>query len=277
MPNEAKEGLDWKLSDWLEIRGDLMPEQHPIALRSTFDGILLYSLRSRQAGGRDASSIGARCRRLRRAGRIFDLVDLEGDRDLVPSLLNSISPSRRVISWYGQAGDQQALQQLLGVFSQTPARLYRFEIACSTAEEGMIALQFLNQARRSDVIAYAAGPRGVWTRVLAPTIGAPIVFGGLPGECEDGTDHPNISELTQDYGLPEMRPLREIFAIVGEPVSGSLSPRLHNAAHRASGAGRVFLSFPTRAFDCLWSRLVSSGNLERMGLTIKGVDGSCAK
>ncbi len=31
--NEAKESLDWKLSDWLEIRADLMPEQDPIALR----------------------------------------------------------------------------------------------------------------------------------------------------------------------------------------------------------------------------------------------------
>ncbi len=87
----------------------------------------------------------------------------------------------------------------------------------------------------------------------------------------DGAGHPNVSGLIQDYGLPDLRPLSEIFAIVGDPISGSLSPRLHNAAHQVSGAGRVFLRFPTRAFGRLWSRLVSSGNLERMGLTVKGL------
>jgi 3-dehydroquinate dehydratase/shikimate dehydrogenase len=93
----------------------------------------------------------------------------------------------------------------------------------------------------------------------------------LPDEAEDRAANPSVSKLIQDYGFPELHPVYEIFAIVGEPVSDSLSPRLHNAAHRASGAGRVFLSFPTRAFDGLWSRLVSSGNLERIGLPVKGL------
>jgi 3-dehydroquinate dehydratase/shikimate dehydrogenase len=269
--SEARNGLDWKLADWLEIRADLMREPDPIAVRPSFDRRLLYSLRSCRAGGRDDSPIGIRHGRLRGAARVYDLVDLEGDRDLLPNLLSYISPGRRVISWYGRVGTERALQHLLRVFSRTAARLYRFEIVCSTVEEGIIALQFLNHARRSDVIAYATGPLGVWTRVLAPRIGAPIVFGGLPDECEDGACNPSVSELIQDYGFPDIHPVSEIFAIVGEPVSGSLSPRLHNAAYRASGASRVFLSFPTRTFDCLWSRLVSSGNLETMGLTIKGL------
>jgi 3-dehydroquinate dehydratase / shikimate dehydrogenase len=268
---EARNGLDGKLADWLEIRADLMPEPDPIAVRESFDGRLLYSLRSCRAGGRENSDIGARHRRLRSAARIYDLIDLEGDQDLVPDLLSCIDPGRRVISWHGGIREEQCLQQLLQAFSRTAARLYRFEIACSSVEEGIIALQFLNHARRSDVIAYATGRLGLWTRILAPRLGAPIVFGGLWDECEDGSGNPSVSELIQDYGFPDMPPVGEIFAIVGEPVSGSLSPRLHNAAHRAYGASRVFLSFPTRTFDRLWSRLVSSDNLETMGLTIKGL------
>lgn len=269
--SEATNGLDGKLADWLEIRADLMPEPDPIAFRSAFNGRLLYSLRSAGDGGRDDSSIGARHRRLRGAAQVYDLVDLEGDRDLVPDLLNSISPERRVISWHGRIRDEEALQHLFQAFSRTAARLYRFEVDCSSVEEGVTALQFLNHVKRSDVIAYASGSLGLWTRILAPRLGAPFVFGGLPDEFEDQAGNPSISQLIQDYGLPDIHPISEIFAIVGEPVSGSLSPRLHNAAHRASGAGRVFLSFPTRAFDRLWSGLVSSGSLERMGLTIKGL------
>jgi 3-dehydroquinate dehydratase/shikimate dehydrogenase len=269
--SEARNGPDYKLADWVEIRADLMPEPDPIAVRPSFDGRLLYSLRSCRAGGRDDSPIGTRHRRLRGAARVYDLIDLEGDRDLVPDLLSCIQPERRVISWHGRILDEQCLQQLLQAFSSTEARLYRFEVDCSSVEEGISALQFLNHAKRSDVIAYATGPLGLWTRILAPRLGAPIVFGGLADEFEGGAGSSSVSELIQDYGFPDIHPVKEIFAIVGEPVSGSLSPRLHNAAHRASGAARVFLSFPTRLFDRLWSRLVSSGNLETMGLTIKGL------
>jgi 3-dehydroquinate dehydratase / shikimate dehydrogenase len=269
--NEAAGSLEWKVSDWLEIRADLMPEPEPAALRSVFDGRLLYSLRSCRAGGKGASSAASRCRRLQRAARIYDLVDLEADRDLLPDLLSCISPNRRVISWYGRVEDQPTLQELLQVFSRTAARLYRFEISCSNVEEGIIALQFLNQIKRTDVIAYATGAIGVWTRILAPRIGAPIVFAELADERLDKGGNPTVAELIQDYGLPDIQPVTEMFAIAGEPVSGSLSPRLHNAAHRASGAGRVFLSFPTRRFDRLWNLLVSGGNLETIGLTIKGL------
>jgi 3-dehydroquinate dehydratase / shikimate dehydrogenase len=264
-------GSDLKLADWLEIRADLMPGTDSNAFRRNFDGRLLYSLRSRRGGGRDDSAIESRHRHLQDASLAYDLVNLEADRDLVPKLLRRISPDRRVISWHGSVADQQALQRLLRILSRNSARLYRFEIACTTVEDGIIALQFLKEAKRSDVIAYAIGPLGVWTRVLAPRLGSPIVFGGLQDECQAGDGHPSLSELIKDYGFPDIDPVSEIFAIVGEPVSGSLSPRLHNAAHRTSGHGRVFLSFPTRGFHRFWNRLVSSGDLEAIGLTINGL------
>jgi 3-dehydroquinate dehydratase / shikimate dehydrogenase len=266
--SEARNGLAWKLADWLEIRADLMRE--PMAVPS-FNGRLLYSLRSCRAGGEDDSPIGTRHRRLREAARCVDLVDLEGEQDLVPKTLTRISPERRVISWYGQVRDEQTLHQLLRKFSRTEALLYRFEITCSRVEEATITLQFLNRAKRPDVIAYAAGSVGVWTRVLAPRFGAPFVFGGLGEGREDQAGNPTVFELVEDYGFPQFRAVNELFAIVGEPISGSLSPRLHNAAHLHAGAGRVFLSFPTSAFESLWNGLVSSQVFESMGLTLKGL------
>src|SRR5271166_6099629 len=169
---------------------------------------------------------------------------LEIRADLMPGVRRSINPERRVISWHGRIPDEQYLQQLLQAFSRAGARLYRFEVECSSVEEGITALQFLNRAKRSDVIAYATGPLGLWTRILAPRLGAPIVFEGLPEECEDGAGNPSVSALVQDYGFPDIHPVSEIFGIVGDPVSNSLSPRLHNVAHRALGTPRVFLSFP---------------------------------
>src|SRR5271165_568605 len=207
--SEATSGLDWKLADWLEIRADLMPEPDPIA--SSFDRRLLYSLRSRRAGGRDDSPIRTRQRRLRGAALVYDLVDLEGDRDLAPETLARISPERRVISWYGEVRDEQTLHQLLQKFSRTEALLYRFEIACSRVEEAIITLQFLNRAKRPDVIAYAPSPVGVWTRILAPQFGAPFVFGTLGEDSEDGAAA-ILRRRTGERILSEMRPFDEKLA-----------------------------------------------------------------
>jgi 3-dehydroquinate dehydratase / shikimate dehydrogenase len=269
--DKVSNSVEWRASDWLEVRTDLISEADPVALRSTFHGKMLCSLRSRRAGGRNELSEAARRTYLRRAARFYDFVDLEAEQDLLPDLLRFIRPSRRVISWYGSAHDARTLETWSEIVSRNSARLYRFELACSTVEEGLIALQFLSGINRKDVIAYATGPFGVWTRILAPTIGAPIAFGNFTDDYDNAAGNPTISELMEDYGFPDLQPASEIYAIAGEPILGSLSPRLHNAAYRASRADRVFLSFPTSSLNRLWSRLISSGDLEKLGMTIRGL------
>jgi 3-dehydroquinate dehydratase/shikimate dehydrogenase len=74
-----------------------------------------------------------------------------------------------------------------------------------------------------------------------------------------------------DYGFPDCYPAREIFAIVGQPVAGSLSPRLHNGAYRADDSGRLFLSFPADNFRQFWDKIVLSGGMEAIGFPIMGL------
>jgi 3-dehydroquinate dehydratase/shikimate dehydrogenase len=74
-----------------------------------------------------------------------------------------------------------------------------------------------------------------------------------------------------DYGFPEVYPANEVFAIVGQPVTGSLSPRLHNGAYRAEDSGRLFLSFPADNFPQFWQRIVLGGGMEAIGFPIMGL------
>jgi 3-dehydroquinate dehydratase/shikimate dehydrogenase len=80
-----------------------------------------------------------------------------------------------------------------------------------------------------------------------------------------------VRDLVLDYGFPDLYPVREIFAIIGQPVSGSLSPRVHNAAYRANGSGRLFLSLPADSFQQFWRRLVLSGAMDAIGFPIMGL------
>ena len=107
--------------------------------------------------------------------------------------------------------------------------------------------------------------------MLAPRLGAPIAFARVPRDGDTADCEPTIRDLVLDYGFPDLYPAREIFAIIGQPVSGSLSPRVHNAAYRANGFGRLFLSLPVDSFQQFWHQLVLGGAMGAIGFPIMGL------
>jgi 3-dehydroquinate dehydratase / shikimate dehydrogenase len=257
---------------WIEVRADLITGLDPMELRERCKGRrLLYTLQISEEEGRGSPSLAQRHEALRKAADAYDFVTLEGKCDLVPEVLRAIAPEKRIVSWRGKATDPQDLESRLGRFTQTPARLYRFAVTPGEPEDGLVPLQFLHRVRRQDVTAYAEGAQGGWTRVLAPRLGAPIAFASLERENDVGGSEPTISDLVLDYGFPDVSPAREIFAIIGQPVSGSLSPRLHNVAYRADNSDRLFLSFTADNFRQFWQRIVLSGRMEAIGFPIMGL------
>src|SRR5688500_4327847 len=96
--------------EWLEVRADLTGDLDPKPLRKIFPGKLLYTLRSRAEGGGFEGSAERRKRRLLDAAKRYDFVDLEMARDLLPEVLKTVPPERRVISWHGPAAPLAALQ-----------------------------------------------------------------------------------------------------------------------------------------------------------------------
>lgn len=198
--------------------------------------------------------------RLAAAAANFDLVDLE-PRDLDDRrLLREIPQEQRVITWRGRAESRDELHSILRALSHTPARLYRLELE----GDPLLALQFLRETHRRDVTAYAVGPTGFWSRILAPHLGAPMAFGG---DAEmDGM--PSIAQWRDDYGWPDVRPVREIFGIVGCPVLRSLSPRLHNAGFRALGRAALYLPFHAPDFGAFWTEMIEGRGLESLGFAV---------
>src|ERR1700759_5221345 len=72
--------------DWLEVRADLAGDINPDWLRARFDGKLIYTLRSKAEGGNFAGSTEQRRQQLLNAARQYDLIDIEGERDLEPEI-----------------------------------------------------------------------------------------------------------------------------------------------------------------------------------------------
>lgn len=256
--------------DWLEVRADLVGDIDPEWLRSHFKGRLLYSLRSREAGGDCSDSLPERHRRLAAAAAHYDRVELAAERDLTPALLSQIPSEQRLISRHGPAGDLSEMRRRFAQMSAEAASVYKLVTHCENLSDEFTPLLLLKELGRSDTVAYAVGPLGFWSRLVALHLGAPAISGPVSANPANPSE-PAITKLIDDYGLPEVQPLREIFAIIGKPIFHSLSPRLHNAAYRAMSFPGLFLPLQVDAFAEFWEQVVLSRVFDSLGFTINGM------
>jgi 3-dehydroquinate dehydratase/shikimate dehydrogenase len=223
--------------EFLEVRRELVGQLSPEWIRHHFRGEPLYEL------------------------------DLE--RDLNEATLREIPPEKRIVSWSGNAADVAQLQSKFAEMAAIPARFYKLVNTARSISEEFLPLTFLKSLGRTDTIAYATGRLGFWSRLVALQLGAPAIFGlAAPGS---NASEPTIAKLIDDYGLPEVRPVKEIFAIIGNPIFHSLSPRLHNSSYRAMNHPALFVPLLVDSFAEFWRDFVQSKQLDTLGFPINGM------
>jgi 3-dehydroquinate dehydratase/shikimate dehydrogenase len=257
-------------ADWLEVRADLVGDVDPEPLRARFPGRLLYTLRSRSEGGAFGGRGDARRRRIAALAGRYDLVDLEADRDLSTELLDTVPPERRLISWHGPATDLAGLRSRFLHLTRAPAAFYKLVPRADHPGEEVVPLALLAELGRSDVVAFAGGEIGFWTRLVAPRLGAPLVY-GTAGERAPAPGQPSLRRLRRDYGLPELAPVERLFGVVGHPVLASLSPRLHNAGYRALGVPALYVPFEVSQFGDFWLEIVETEASAALGFPLEGL------
>ena len=167
------------VADILEVRADLVGDIEPDWLRDRFSGRLLFTLRSRGEGGRSEASTATRYQRLAKVAEHYDLIDLEGLRDLHPELLAVVPEERRIISWHGSPSSFSDLTSVFDHLGTEGARYYKLVPGATEPGHALAPLALLNSLQREDLVAFASGEVGGWTRLIAPRLGAPLVYGSV--------------------------------------------------------------------------------------------------
>jgi len=256
--------------DWLEVRSDLVGDVSADWLRDRFKGRLLLSSRSREEGGGSDAPLSERHRRLVAAAGSFDRVELESARDCLPSLLAEIPEAKRCISWHGMASGFSELGERFAQISSIPAAIYKVNTRSASTGDEFLPLLLLKALRRKDTIAYSDGPLGYWNRIAALQLGAPAIY-GLVSSNPQIPHEPTLDKLIEDYGLPGVEPIKELYAIIGDPVFHSLSPRLHNASYRSTNYPALFVPLQVSDFDEFWREVVCSKILDSLGFPLQAM------
>jgi len=248
--------------DWLNVRADRTGDIAPQWLRDHFKGRLLYSFRTED--GTDRSE------RLKTAAEFYDRVELEIETDASEELLRAVPVEKRMLSWYGRVNDLSQLNDRFAQLSSVPAAGYKIVTNAETITEEFLPLSLLKSLNRTDTIAFSQGPLGFWNRLVALQLGSPAIFGRVAGDSPADME-PSIGKLIADYGLPEVSPAKELFAIIGNPIFHSLSPRLHNASYRALNHAALFVPLRVHSFAEFWREFVTSRKLDQFGIPINGM------
>ena len=249
--------------EWLEVRADRTGDIDPAWLRDHFKGRLLYSFRN-QGSALDRSE------RLKTAGRFYDQIELEIETDTSEELLRTVPVEKRLLSWYGRVNDLSQLNDRFTQLSSIPAAAYKIVTTAETITEEFLPLSLLKSLNRTDTIAFSLGPLGFWNRLVALHLGSPAIFGRVAGDSAAEME-PSVAKLIADYGLPEVRLAHELFAIIGNPIFHSLSPRLHNASYRALNHPALFVPLRVHSFAEFWREFVISRKLDQFGIPINGM------
>jgi 3-dehydroquinate dehydratase/shikimate dehydrogenase len=251
---------------WLRVRADLVGAVPAAWLRERFNGQLLYTL----GDGGDGAEFSRGERLIAAAAEGYDLVELDAQRDIRAEVLAAIPPHQRMICWRGTAASASDLASLFRRVSKIEARSYLFVVKARRPVDGLAPLLFLRSAGRCDVTAYADGEVGFWSRIVAPLLGAPLIFAGSPANDRETSDGPGPERMVAEFGLPSLPAIDRICGIVGARATRSLSPDLHNAAYRALGYPGLFLPFQVDAFEEFWRDVIERRPLEQLGLRIEG-------
>jgi len=192
--------------------------------------------------------------------RTATFLDLEDD--LVMSFAGETQQffdwNRVICSHHDFDGIPSDLNQIYERMAETPARILKFAVKVDDAADCIRLFQLIDRARKEgrEIIAIAMGPAGIATRILGPSRGAFLTYGASELDRATAPGQLTAAELNDLYHIDKIDRQTEIVALVGQPVSHSFSPHIHNAAFDALQMDAVYLPLEVRNIESFMVQMI---------------------
>lgn len=245
-----------ELADIIEIRFDhLRKEEVPLLIRSLVAGKvskpMIATFRSADQGGRREISIEERREFWAELPDIFWAADVEEDIFESASAIRPRIVSSHVFDGNGTGSDD--------VFERLNALDPSFVKYAYLAEDAINTIAVWKLLERAAIlgqpaICIAMGEAGKITRILGPARGSCWTYGSLSEKTAPG--QLSVNDLVNLYRVRNLNRETRVYAVIGDPVSRSRSPQIHNAAFSHTGLNAVFLPLLVKDLDGFFKRMV---------------------
>ena len=139
--------------------------------------------------------------------------------------------ARTILSHHGSPCDVSSLAALFEAMAWTKAALLKIVPRVLRPPELYAVRDLLRRARvaRRELAAFATGPAGTLSRVLALTWGSWGIYGAAERGRETGDGQLTTREMLDVYRVLEISASTRFYGLCGSPLGDSPSPALHAA------------------------------------------------
>jgi 3-dehydroquinate dehydratase/shikimate dehydrogenase len=169
----------------------------------------------------------------------FDWVDLETD---VIDRIPRFKDVRRIVSYHNLAEVPDNLEELHRRMCNQDADVVKIAVRANHPLDNLRVLALLEKPT-TPTVAFCMGDLGLPSRILGAKFGAPYTYAAFTRERTLAPGLPSLHDVQTIYRYREINANTQIFAVLGDPVAHSLSPKVHNAAFRQLGINAVYLPF----------------------------------
>src|SRR5207237_2660471 len=114
-----------------------------------------------------------------------------------------------------------------------------------TAQQPAEDLRLPARSKKSSkpTVAFCMGDLGTPSRLLGLRLGMPFTYAAFNKERQIAPGMLSFQELQKIYHAEKINAETKVFGVIGDPVSDSHSPLIHNAAFAELGINAVYLQF----------------------------------
>lgn len=270
-----------EVADIIELRLDYFSEQELQQAGETISAVLnsrkrpmILTLRPAEYGGarairvEDRLHFGQGCRWISEPGEPTIFCDLELDLTLLLQQrehegndivgLGICDWKRSICSYHDFVGVPTDLEQIYQSMAATESRILKVAVQAEDAIDCLPIFRLLERAQREgrEMIAIAMGQAGIMTRILGPSRGAFLTYGSLDHESKTAPGQLTARDLRELYRIDKIDKQTQIFGLMGQAISHSVSPAMHNAAFAANEVNAVYIPFESRDVNAFIRRMV---------------------
>ena len=205
---------------------------------------LIATCRRREAGGRYDGDVWFQVIDLQVAAVTgCGWVDLEIETAAQPSALAYLAHFARVlVSFHDFRGTPRDLGAIVRRLKRCAGGAIKIATQCNSIADSLRVLE-LARGRRN-VVAVPMGEVGLPARVLALREGSALAYAAVEKATAPG--QLSLDEMKNLYRADQLDRHTRVYGVIGDPVSHSLSPLMHNTGFRARRMNAVYLPFLVR-------------------------------
>ena len=234
--------------DFLQDFEDFENQLHQTLLRLHFPPAIA-TCRRVEAGGKFEGGVDQQAALLQaavRAGCQWVDVEVESVNRAGASLLRRFAPARVIVSHH----DHRKTPALGGIYrrlARMPVQVVKIATYARNLTDNLRVHQLMKLKRRRHpkLVAFALGPAGLPSRLLALQWGCPFTYASVANHLAVAPGQLPAEFMRSVYRVDRLDRRTQLFGVVGSHAAISLSPAMQNAAFQAKHVNAVYLPCQT--------------------------------